>query len=100
MGGDSMIQRRKSYGYTKFPKMWREQLRKVKARGTTYAVALVILEKAGWSEWVTLPNVGLATLGISRRVKYGAIRQLQQANVILVEERGHRSPRIKPLFRE
>ena len=89
--------RRRSYGFTKVPNMWRQQLRKVKARGTTYHVAMVILDKARWSEWVTLPNGGL---GMDRRTKYAALKQLRSAKLIIVEERGRKSPCVKALFRE
>ena len=68
------------------------------ARGTTYEIAMQILDAARWSEWVTLPNKGLAALGIDRHAKYDSIRQLRKAGLIMVEERGRRSPRIKPLF--
>jgi hypothetical protein len=78
--------------------VWRQQLRKVKARGTTYEVAMVILDKAQWAEWVALPNAGLAKLGINRHAKYDALRQLQEAGLIMVEERSRRSPRVKALF--
>jgi hypothetical protein len=63
--------------FTMFPKIWREQLRKVKARGTTYEVAMVILDKTRFAEWVTLPNAGLAKLGINRHAKYDAIKKVE-----------------------
>ena len=92
--------RRKTYGFTMFPNIWRLQLRKVRARGTTYEVAMVILDLARWSEWVTLPNVGLTKQGINRYAKYDALKQLRDAELIIVENRGRKSPRIKALFRE
>jgi hypothetical protein len=90
--------RRVGHAFTRFPKVWRQQLRKVKARGTTYEVAMVILDKARWAEWVTLPNAGLAKLGIDRYAKYDALKQLREAGLVMVEERGRQSPRIKALF--
>ena len=89
-----------SHGFVMVPNIWRQQLRKVKARGTTYEIAMVILDKGRWAEWVTLPNGKLAAGGISRQTKYVALKQLRKAGLIIVEERGRRSPRIKPLFRE
>jgi hypothetical protein len=86
--------------FTRFPKVWRQQLRKVKARGATYEVAMVILDKTRWAEWVTLPNAGLVKLGINRHAKYDALRQLRRAGLIMVKERGHQSPQVKALFRE
>jgi hypothetical protein len=92
--------RKRSVGshFTMFPKIWREQLRKVKARGTTYEVAMVILDKARFAEWVTLSNVGLAKLGVNRHAKYDAIKELKDAALIIVEGRGRCSPRIKALY--
>jgi len=86
-----------SYGFVKVPNMWRQQLRKVKARGTTYHVAMAILDKARWSEWVTLSN---GAAGVDRHTKCDALKQLRAANLIIVEERKGKSPRIKALFRE
>ena len=86
-----------SYGFVKVPNMWRQQLRKVKARGTTYHVAMVILDKARWSEWVKLSN---GAAGVDRHTKCDALKQLRAANLIIVEERKGKSPRIKALFRE
>jgi hypothetical protein len=86
-----------SCGFVKVPNMWRQQLRKVKARGTTYHVAMVILDKARWSEWVTLSN---GAAGVDRHTKCDALKQLRAANLIIVEERKGKSPRIKALFRE
>jgi hypothetical protein len=89
-----------SYGFTKVPNMWRRQLRTMKARGATYEVAMMILDKARWAEWVTLPNAGLAARGIDRHAKYDALKQLRDAGLIVVEDRIGKSPRIKAMFRE
>jgi hypothetical protein len=89
--------RPKSHGFVMVPKMWLLRLREVKARGTTYHVAAVILDKARWSEWVTLSN---EVAGVDRRTKYVAVKQLREAGLILVEDLGNgRSPRVKALFR-
>ena len=85
------------HGFTKFPNTWRKQLRKVKARGSTYHVALALLDKSWWSEWVTLSNGGL---DIDRRTKYAALKQLRAAKLVIVEERSRKAPRVKVLFRE
>jgi hypothetical protein len=86
-----------SHGFVKFPNIWRQQLRNVKARGTTYHVALVILDKARWSEWVTLTN---GAAGVDRHTKSDALKQLRAAKLVLVEERKGKSPKVKALFRE
>jgi hypothetical protein len=88
--------RRRGHAFTMFPDIWCQQLRKVKARGTTYHVAIVILDKSRWSEWVVMSN-GVA--GVSRHTKHDALRQLRDAGLILVEERRGKSPRVKALFR-
>jgi hypothetical protein len=95
-----MIRRSKSYGFTKFPNMWRKQLGKVKARGTTYQVAMAILDKAQFAEWVKLPNMGLAARGISRKAKYRAVKELEKAQVILTKQSPGKSVEVKALFRE
>jgi hypothetical protein len=97
-GASARRRRQRANGFVMVPNIWREQLRKVKARGTTYEVAMMILDMARWSEWLTLPNAGLAARGIDRHAKYDALKQLRDVGLIIVEERGRRSPRIKPLF--
>jgi hypothetical protein len=87
---------RANYGFVMIPNMWRQQLRKGKARGTTYHVAMVILDQSRWSEWVTLSN---SVAGVDRRTKHAAIKQLREAGLIMVEERGRKSPHVKALFR-
>jgi hypothetical protein len=92
--------RGKSFGFVMVPNIWREYLRKVKARGSTYEIAMIILDKGRWAEWVTLANEGLAARGINRQAKYFALKQLRKAGLIITKGRGRRSPQIKPLFRE
>jgi hypothetical protein len=84
--------------FTKFPKLWRQQLRKVEARGTTYEVAMVILDKSRWVEWVTLPNTELERQGVNRHAKHDAIKELEAAELIIVDRRNRKSPRVKALY--
>jgi DNA-binding transcriptional ArsR family regulator len=85
--------------FTMFPKVWRQQMRQVKAGGTTYEVAMVILDKARFTKgWLTLPNAGLAQSGIDRRAKKNALKELEDAGLIIVERRGRHSPRVKALY--
>jgi hypothetical protein len=103
MGGDSIVKlrrRRKSYGFTKFPNMWREQLHKTGACGSTFVLAMVILDKSRWAEWITLPNKGLAKMGINRYTKYRGVKQLLAAGLILTKQGPGKSIRIKAMFRE
>lgn len=60
-------------------------------------VAMVILDKARWSEWVILSN---GAAGVDRHVKCDALKQLRAANLVIVEERKGKAPRVKALFRE
>jgi hypothetical protein len=88
--------RPKSRGFVMVPKMWFLRLREVKARATTYHVAMVVLDRSRWSEWVVLSN---EVVGLDRRTKSAAIKQLRKAGLILVGEEGNgRSPRVKPVF--
>lgn len=87
--------RPKSHGFVMVPNLWRLRLREVNADGTTYHLAMVILDLSRWSEWVVLSNVAA---GIDRHAKYRAVEQLRKAGLILVEGQGGQSPRVKLLF--
>jgi hypothetical protein len=89
--------RPKGHGFVMVPNMWRLRLREVNADGTTYHVAMVILDKSRWAEWVPLSN---GAVGIDRHAKYDALKQLREAGLVLVEEQKGKSPRVKALFRK
>ena len=78
--------------FTKFPKMWREQLMRVRATGCTYRVALYLLERASFTNQLVLSTSALRKLGVSRNGKRGALQQLRQAGLIAVEERADKNP--------
>jgi hypothetical protein len=90
-----------SHGFTKFPRMWRSQLLKIRASGLTFVLAMVILDKARFNgEWVKLPHKGLEKEGIDRYAKYRGVKQLLTAKLILTKQGPGKSIMIKPLFRE
>jgi hypothetical protein len=78
--------------FTKFPKMWREQLMRVRANGCTYRVALYLLDRASFTNQLVLSTSALRKLGVSRNSKRRALQQLRQAGLIAVEERPDKNP--------
>jgi hypothetical protein len=84
--------------FTKFPKIWQDQLIKIRAGVSTYRVALYLLEQSHWRKWVTLSNVAVRRVGVSRTGKRTALRQLSRAGLIALEEGPRKSPRIKARF--
>jgi hypothetical protein len=78
--------------FTKFPKMWREQLMRVRATGCTYRVALYLLDRTNFSKQVILSTTAMRRLGVSRNGKRGALNQLRRAGLIAVEERADKNP--------
>jgi hypothetical protein len=80
--------------FVKVPDLWREQLRIIRAHGSTYRVALHLLHEA-WrtgNRVVKLTNVALAEVGVGRRGKAIAIRELRKTGLIAVEQRPNRNP--------
>jgi hypothetical protein len=78
--------------FTKFPKMWGQQLAEIHANGCTYRVALYLLDRASFSKRVILSTSAMRRLGVSRNGKRGAIDQLRRAGLIAVEERTDKNP--------
>jgi hypothetical protein len=78
--------------FTKFPKMWREQLAGIRATGCTYRVALYLLDRASFSNEVVLSTSAMRRLGVSRNGKRGALEQLRRTGLIAVEERPDKNP--------
>jgi hypothetical protein len=81
--------------FVKVPQMWQVRLTEMRADGSTYRVALYLLERAAWSEQVPLGNRILEKHGITRRTKWRALERLRQAGLIAVEARGGRPPLVK-----
>jgi hypothetical protein len=84
-----------SYKFVKFPKMWQVCLEEKRADGSTYRVALYLLDKASFSELVPLGNRVLKKHGVSRASKWRALGHLRSAGLIAVEERRGRPPLVK-----
>ena len=80
--------------FTKFPKMWREQLAGIRGNGCTYRVALYLLDQASFSyrRQVVLSTKTMRKQGVSRKGKRGALEQLRRAGLVAVEERPRKSP--------
>ena len=84
-----------SYKFIKFPKMWQACLAEKRAEGSTYRVALYLLDKASFSNVVPLGNRVLEKHGVSRASKWRALEHLRSAGLIALEERRGRPPLVK-----
>jgi hypothetical protein len=78
--------------FIKFPEMWRACLADARADGCTYRVALYLLDRACFSERVTLGNKALEKHGVSRASKWRALQQLRAAGLVALETRRGRAP--------
>jgi hypothetical protein len=86
--------------FVKVPELWREQLCKVRAHGSTYRVALHLLHES-WrtgNEAIKLTNVALAKVGVGREGKAIALKELRRAGLVAVEQRPRRSPIVTVRF--
>ena len=81
--------------FTKVPEMWHMRLAEIRAGGYTYRVALHLLKEARWGQHVTLSTAALQKLGVSRNGKRCALRQLEEAGLVAVEERPNKNPVVK-----
>jgi biotin operon repressor len=81
--------------FVKVPKMWQVRLAEIQATGTTYRVALYLLDKATFSKQVPLGNHVLEKQGVSRAAKWRALERLRQSGLIAVEARRGRPPLVK-----
>lgn len=79
------------------PLAWKDKLATVRAF-PTYAVALELLHR----QWrlgnpVSLSNVTAATIGVERRQKWRALKELEQLGLIKINRRPRKSPTITVL---
>jgi len=81
--------------FIKVPKMWQSCLAETRADGSTYRLALYLLDRAAWSNPVPLGNRPLEKLGVSRAGKWRALERLRRAGLIAVEARRGRPPLVK-----
>jgi hypothetical protein len=86
--------------FVKVPKLWIQDLAKVRARGSTYAVALELLGQARWTprRTVKLTNVKMKKLGVGRTAKKLALEQLEKTGLITVEQAPRKSPIVRVWF--
>jgi hypothetical protein len=81
--------------FVKFPKMWQVVLAEKQAEGSTYRVALYLLNEATFAQHVPLGNRVLEKHGVNRWAKWRALEVLRQAGLIAVEARRGRPPLVK-----
>jgi hypothetical protein len=81
--------------FVKVPKMWQVRLGEIQANGSTYRVALYLLDRATWGEQVPLGNRVLEKHGVNRRAKWRALETLRQAGLVAVEHRPRRNPIVR-----
>ena len=74
--------------FVKFPKLWKVCLANKCADGSTYRLALYLLDKATFSSHVRLGTKALEKEGISRASKWRALEALRQAGLVAVVEGG------------
>jgi hypothetical protein len=85
--------RRRRQKFIMVPWSWFERL-KPSRRGSTYRLAM-LLQHLHWRNGrqpIKLSNVALAEVGIDRRSKWNAIRELEQLGLIRVERQRRKSP--------
>ena len=83
--------------FIKFPLEWAIQLASAKADGSTYRIALYLLQEK-WRSGrarVKLANGVLEQQGVNRWAKYRALNELGRLGLISTERRGRRSPFVK-----
>jgi hypothetical protein len=85
--------------FVKFPKMWEVCLAERGADASAYRLALYLLDRAHFSEYVPLGNGALKKRGVSRASKWRALEQLRQAGLVEVDGRKGRVPRVRVRWR-
>ena len=81
--------------FVKMPKMWQVCLAEMQADGSSYRVALYLLDRATWSEDVPLGNRVLEKYGVSRASKWRALEQLRRKGLIVVQARRGSPPLVR-----
>jgi len=86
--------------FVKFPTLWAEQLAAIRAHGSTYRVALLLLGQA-WrtdNKVVKLTNTTLTGVGVGRKGKAIALKELRRAGLVAIEQQPNRNPLVKVRF--
>jgi len=93
--------RRTRHPFVIVPLMWLEQLQSARCSiAATYRLALYLLRthfKNGGRQ-VTLANIALANIGVSRGQKVRALEELARLGLIITERRSRKSPIVKLMF--
>ena len=86
--------------FVRFPMIWAEELAKIRAGANTYRVALGLVFECWDKEYapVKFTNVLLAKMGVDRKGKAAALKQLEAAKLISVEGRDKKSPLVTLRF--
>jgi hypothetical protein len=87
------VKRKKQEPFVKVPLWWITAA----AKATRLQATLVLVEllHASWkakSPTFAMPNRQLQKLGVSRKIKYRVLRDLEQAGLILVERQPRKTP--------
>jgi hypothetical protein len=91
--------KRSTQPFTKLPDIWWNRLGDIDAKGCTYQVARRLFHRA-WrtnSQSVLLANQALQEMGITRKQKWIALRELEAAGLVAVQRRTRRSPIVRLL---
>lgn len=81
--------------FIRFPWVWAERMRSTQRR-STFRLALVLL----YEHWrtggqaIVLSNAALEQEGLTRRSKWNALRELERLELVEVEKRPRKSPRV------
>jgi hypothetical protein len=84
--------------FVKVPLLWANELARIGASGSTYAVALELLHQARWSKNVKLTTACMEKRGVGRHSKWRGLNALSRAGLVHIEERGNKNPIVKVRF--
>jgi hypothetical protein len=94
--------KRSARPFVKFPVTWLDRLAEVKANGCTYQVARRLLNLASrtGARRIELANMALLGMGISRKSKHTALRELEAAGLALIQRQARKSPVVQLLIHD
>jgi hypothetical protein len=76
------------------PMEWFRRACRLPGKAVVVALAAWYRSKRERSSTVILSQAGLSELGVSRQAKYRALRHLEEAGLVAVRRRGHKSPEV------
>jgi hypothetical protein len=76
------------------PMEWFRRACRLPGKALVVALAAWYRSKRQGSPTVVLTQAGLSELGVSRQAKYRALRRLEEAGLLTVRRRGHKSPEV------